>query len=83
MKTILETDRLRIREIEETDLGCLFLLDSDPEVMRYISDGATSTREQVEAGIQRARAATIASTPDSVSGWPSGKKTRPLLVGFV
>lgn len=32
----LETERLILRKLEETDAERLFLLDSDPEVMRYI-----------------------------------------------
>ncbi|MFX9758509.1 GNAT family N-acetyltransferase, partial [Acinetobacter baumannii] len=32
----LETQRLILRKFEETDAERLFLLDSDPEVMKYI-----------------------------------------------
>lgn len=32
----LETDRLILRKLEESDYERLFLLDSDPEVMKYI-----------------------------------------------
>ena len=56
MKTILETARLRLREIEESDLDSLVALDSDPEVMRYISDGRTYERHEIEQAIPRVRA---------------------------
>ncbi|MEY8759667.1 GNAT family N-acetyltransferase [Chryseobacterium tongliaoense] len=32
----LETERLILRKFKETDVGRMFLLDSDPEVMKYI-----------------------------------------------
>jgi RimJ/RimL family protein N-acetyltransferase len=32
----LETERLILRELEETDFERMFLMDSDPEVMKYI-----------------------------------------------
>jgi ribosomal-protein-alanine N-acetyltransferase len=51
--TILKTNRLRLREFEEGDVELLFALDSDPDVMRYISDGKTSTREHIEQAIPR------------------------------
>lgn len=35
-KMILETKRLLMRKFEETDVERLFLLDSNPEVMKYI-----------------------------------------------
>lgn len=56
MTTILETNRLRLREFEDSDVESLFALDSDPDVMRYISDGKTSTREHIEQAIPRVRA---------------------------
>ena len=39
MKVYLETDRLILREFTAKDTPLLVLLDSDPEVMRFISDG--------------------------------------------
>lgn len=35
-KMVLETQRLLMRKFEETDFERLFLLDSNPEVMKYI-----------------------------------------------
>jgi RimJ/RimL family protein N-acetyltransferase len=49
MKTFLETDRLRLREFEACarDEQLLLELDSDPRVMRYLSDGAPTPIERV------------------------------------
>lgn len=55
MTTILETQRLRLREFEPGDAASLFALDSDPEVMRFIGDGSPCRREDVERAITRVR----------------------------
>jgi len=56
VKVIVETDRLQLREIEEDDVDSLFALDSDPDVMRYVSDGKPRTRIDIEHAIPRVRA---------------------------
>lgn len=53
MKILLETSRLKIRTFAEKDLENLFALDSDPEVMKYISDGKPMTLEEVKIVLQR------------------------------
>jgi RimJ/RimL family protein N-acetyltransferase len=53
MKSMFETQRLRIREMQITDFNHLFALDTDPEVMKYISDGKPDSEEQVRATIKR------------------------------
>jgi RimJ/RimL family protein N-acetyltransferase len=45
--TILETPRLVIRQFTEDDADNLFNLDSDPEVMRYLTGGRPTPREQI------------------------------------
>lgn len=45
MKTI-ETERLILREYTEEDAPAFFLLNSDPEVMRYVPDGALANVDQ-------------------------------------
>jgi len=42
---LLETARLRLRQFTSDDVDRLVELDSDPEVMRYITYGRPSTRE--------------------------------------
>lgn len=50
-KIYLETQRLTLREFEADDLDALVELDSDPEVMRYISGGAPSDREVIRTDV--------------------------------
>ena len=49
----LETDRVKLVEITRDDEPKLFSLDSHPEVMRYISKGVASSKEEVRAAIER------------------------------
>jgi RimJ/RimL family protein N-acetyltransferase len=44
---VLETPRLTIREFTENDTDDLFNLNSDPEVMRYLTGGRSTPREQI------------------------------------
>jgi RimJ/RimL family protein N-acetyltransferase len=44
----LETDRLVLRRFTDGDLDLLVELDSDPEVMRYITGGRARPREEIE-----------------------------------
>lgn len=48
---ILETERLRLEPFSEKHLEGLHLLDSDPDVMRYL--GPLKTREETKEGIAR------------------------------
>lgn len=41
----IDTGRMRLRKLRPDDLDDLVALDSDPEVMRFISDGAPTPRE--------------------------------------
>jgi ribosomal-protein-alanine N-acetyltransferase len=45
--TLLETQRLRLREITSNDFEDLYRMNSDPEVMKYVGDGSVRTREQM------------------------------------
>ena len=40
MTTILETERLILREWTPADAGVIYEICSDPEVMRHIGDGS-------------------------------------------
>lgn len=48
---VLETERLRLRRFVPGDIDRLVELDSDPEVMRYISFGLPTPRERYEQQI--------------------------------
>ena len=47
MKILLETPRLKLRQITQVDCDRLVQLNSDPEVMRYINGGIASTRAEI------------------------------------
>ena len=47
MDVILETRRLTLRQFTEDDVGNLVDLNSDPEVMRFITGGRPTPREQL------------------------------------
>ena len=47
MQIFLETGRLRLRQFTAADEDNLFELNSDPEVMRYISGGEPTPRAQI------------------------------------
>ena len=53
MKVILKTKRLLLRQFDEKDLENLVELDSDPEVLRYISDGQIPSREDLQQVLVR------------------------------
>jgi RimJ/RimL family protein N-acetyltransferase len=48
MQVFLETDRLILRRFTGADVDNLVGLDSDPEVMRFISGGVPTSREEIE-----------------------------------
>jgi RimJ/RimL family protein N-acetyltransferase len=48
MEIFLETERLVLRRFTEDDVDHLFDLDSDPEVMRFLSGGTPTPREVIE-----------------------------------
>lgn len=53
--TILTTQRLRLEPFNDGHLDGLYAIDSDPEVMRYIT-GKPATREETAAVIARVKA---------------------------
>ena len=48
MHVFLETERLILRRFTEDDVDLLYELDSDPAVMRYLSGGPGTPREEIE-----------------------------------
>jgi RimJ/RimL family protein N-acetyltransferase len=51
MHCVLDTERLTLRRFTEADVGNLVELNSDPEVMRYLTGGKATPREQVRDDI--------------------------------
>lgn len=50
---LIETARMSLRPITMDDVDLLVALDSDPEVMRYISGGRPSARDETERIVER------------------------------
>ncbi|GAB2594487.1 N-acetyltransferase [Paractinoplanes abujensis] len=50
---IRRTERLLLRDWRDDDLDALAAMNADPEVMRFILDGAVRDREQTAEGLQR------------------------------
>lgn len=51
MDVVLETARLVLRRFTEADVDRLVDLDSDPEVMRYLSGGPSAPRDVIQRDI--------------------------------
>ena len=48
MEIVLETERLVLRRFTEDDIDNLVELDSDPEVMRFITGGLATPRDEIQ-----------------------------------
>ena len=55
MKVFIETERLILREIEESDIQGMFQLESDPLVQKYLGNNPVKTIEEAQAIIQHIR----------------------------
>jgi RimJ/RimL family protein N-acetyltransferase len=81
MHVFLETDRLLLRRFSHADVDNLVELDSDPEVMRLLTNGRPTPREVIErdtlprimSGYERLRGlgrmATIERSTNAFLGW--------------
>ena len=81
MHVFLETDRLLLRRFTAADVHNLVELDSDPAVMRFLTNGRPTPREVIErdtvpriiSGYARLRGlgrmAAIQSSSDTFIGW--------------
>lgn len=47
MKIFVETERLILREIEESDVEGMYALDSDPEVHKYLGGNPVQSEEEI------------------------------------
>ena len=52
-KIFLESERVLITEITRSDANLLLDLDSDPEVMKYLTDGKPSSPQDIAAAMDR------------------------------
>jgi len=54
MRVFLETERLLLRQFTTSDVDSVVELDSDPEVMRYVTGGRPTPRAEIETDIMPA-----------------------------
>jgi RimJ/RimL family protein N-acetyltransferase len=78
---LLETGRLRLRRCTADDLDALVELDSDPEVMRYISFGEPTPREYYAQVILPRWLAQYETTP-LIGYWVAETRDTGVFVGW-
>ncbi|WP_347218227.1 GNAT family N-acetyltransferase [Chryseobacterium sp.] len=89
---ILETERLILRKLEDTDDERMFLMDSDPEVMKYLETPVTAI-EQSRNGIKMiqkqyaengvGRLAVVEKESGLMIGWCGLKLLKEPINGYV
>lgn len=80
MKTIIETSRIRMRRFTLSDFDNLFKLDSDPEVMKYISVGKTMTVDEIKTLLSKIVAKY--ETWNNLGIWAAELKTTNEFIGW-
>lgn len=78
MIMIIETERLILRELEEIDAERMFLMDSDPEVMKYLGT-PVKTREESKEIIRMIQKQ---YEENGVGRWAVIEKESGLLIGW-
>lgn len=53
MSFLIETERLRLEPFNKSHINGLRAMDSDPEILRYISNGVTKSHDETMETIQR------------------------------
>jgi RimJ/RimL family protein N-acetyltransferase len=91
MNNSLETDRLTLRRFTPDDLERLVELDSDPEVMRYLTGGKPTPRRAIETDIlprfiEGCYWAAIEKETGEFGGWfglkPCGEDSKMFELGY-
>jgi RimJ/RimL family protein N-acetyltransferase len=81
MRVFLETKRLILRQFSEADVENLVVLDSDPEVMRYLNGGIATPREVVERSILP-RFLSYNQRSDGLGVWAAMEKVTGAFIGW-
>jgi RimJ/RimL family protein N-acetyltransferase len=79
MEVCLETERLVLRRFTADDGENLFELDSDPEVMRYLSGGEPTPRDMIE---QEILPRFLASYENGYGTWAAVRKSTGDFLGW-
>lgn len=77
----VETERLVLREFTEDDVDHLVELDADPEVMRFITGGRPTPREEIERVILPRWLRYYAETP-GIGFWAAEEKASGQFIGW-
>ncbi len=81
MRVYLETERLVLRRFTPDDAELLVELDSDPEVMRYLSGGPATPREVIEGEVLPRFLASY-ERAEGYGFWAAIEKTSGAFVGW-
>ena len=81
MPTHLETERLILRRFSEDDADNLFALDSDPQVMRWLTGGAPTPRDVIVRDILPAFIHSYAPFP-GFGVWAASERASGEFVGW-
>lgn len=77
----LESERIYLREFTQEDEDELLDLDSDPEVMKYLTDGKPSSRENIQK--QMKRVSVLLKNNDGKFGvWAAIEKETNAFIGW-
>ncbi|WP_316742675.1 GNAT family N-acetyltransferase [Pedobacter antarcticus] len=79
MKIFIETSRLLLRELTETDYPGIFELDSDPEVHQYLGKKPISNIEDAKKSIEMIRAQYI---QNGIGRWAVIRKDTQEFIGW-
>jgi len=81
MKTFLESKRIYLREFSTADEEELLDLDSDPEVMKYLTNGKPSSREGIQRMLTRV-SAQLDESNGKYGVWSAVEKATNQFVGW-
>lgn len=81
MSVVTETDRLILRPFTEADVDDLVELDSDPEVMRFLTGGTPTPREKIRGEILPRILSEYARFP-GWGRWAAIEKSRSAFIGW-
>ena len=79
MEFYIETERLILRDLLETDVEDYFEMDSDPEVHRYLGNNPIKTREQALENINNIRKQYL---ENGIGRWATIEKSSGTCIGW-
>lgn len=77
---MLESDRFYLRRFVASDLPLLVELESDPEILKYITNGVARTNAEIKQRLEKVIAQTAAQEPLGV--WGAWQKSNDEFIGW-